>query len=128
MTDNADLPKLLRAIAGGSDAKANKHDIIFNAAAAELEASRNLVKAGSAAIPEPLKEFATGRLYDYVVELFDDPAWCQDDIKDALKRLSTIAEQLGTTLTKVVDDAKRVGDISGWEIERMRKLAGEGFF
>lgn len=34
---NPDLPKLLRALAGGTDAKARKHDVIFNAAADELE-------------------------------------------------------------------------------------------
>jgi len=34
---NKDLPKLLRAIAGGTQAKENRHDIIFNAAADELE-------------------------------------------------------------------------------------------
>jgi hypothetical protein len=34
---NKDLPRLLRAIAGGTIAQENKHDIIFNAAADELE-------------------------------------------------------------------------------------------
>ena len=34
---NQDLPKLLRAIAGGTLAKENKHNIIFNAAADEID-------------------------------------------------------------------------------------------
>ena len=34
---NKDLPKLLRAIANGTDAKDRKHDIILNSAAAEIE-------------------------------------------------------------------------------------------
>jgi hypothetical protein len=37
---NEDLPKLLRAIAGGTQAQENRHDIIFNAAADELERLR----------------------------------------------------------------------------------------
>lgn len=50
-----DLPKLLRAIASGTQARALMHDIIFNAAADELErlriallAARVVVKAGGA--------------------------------------------------------------------------------
>lgn len=34
---NKALPKLLRAIANSEDAKKNKHDVIFNEAATELE-------------------------------------------------------------------------------------------
>jgi len=34
---NEHIPKLLRAIAGGADAKKQKHDIIFNAAADEID-------------------------------------------------------------------------------------------
>lgn len=37
MNDPATIAKLLRAIANGTDAKASKHDIIFNAAAEWLE-------------------------------------------------------------------------------------------
>lgn len=37
---NRDLPKLLRAIAGGSNAKKTKHDVILLAAADELERAR----------------------------------------------------------------------------------------
>lgn len=37
---NEDLPKLLRAIANGEQAKEDKHDIIFKAAADELDERR----------------------------------------------------------------------------------------
>jgi hypothetical protein len=37
---NESLPKLLRAIASGTQAKENKHDIILNAAADEIEQLR----------------------------------------------------------------------------------------
>jgi hypothetical protein len=37
---NPDLPKLLRAMAGGLDAIRQRHDIILNAAAAEIERLR----------------------------------------------------------------------------------------
>lgn len=38
-----DITKLLRAIASGTDAQKNKHDIIFNAAAARIEALEAIV-------------------------------------------------------------------------------------
>jgi hypothetical protein len=38
-----DFPKLLRAIAGGTQAQENKHDIILHGAAAELERLRALL-------------------------------------------------------------------------------------
>lgn len=37
------IPKLLRAIALGSDARENRHDVIFNTAAREIELLRELV-------------------------------------------------------------------------------------
>ena len=40
---NEDLPRLLRAIAQGSNAKDAKHDIIFNAAADEIERLRGVL-------------------------------------------------------------------------------------
>ena len=42
MSRNADLPKLLRAVAGGSNAKESRQDIIFTAAADEIEGLRGL--------------------------------------------------------------------------------------
>lgn len=47
---NEALPKLLRAIAAGSQAKENRHDVILNAAADELEFWRS--RPGQNAIPE----------------------------------------------------------------------------
>ena len=40
---NEDLPQLLRAIARGTQAQENKHDIVFNAAADEIERLRALI-------------------------------------------------------------------------------------
>lgn len=40
--ENPQLPKLLRAMAGGELAKANHHDVILDAAALELEERRKL--------------------------------------------------------------------------------------
>jgi HAMP domain-containing protein len=37
---NEDLPRLLRVIARGTQAQENKHDIVFNAAADEIERLR----------------------------------------------------------------------------------------
>lgn len=39
---NKDLPALLRAIAGGSQAKKHRHDVILTAAADEIERLRQL--------------------------------------------------------------------------------------
>ncbi len=39
---NEDLPKLLRASAGGTQAQENRHDIILNAAADEIEKLRRV--------------------------------------------------------------------------------------
>lgn len=44
MSYSPDLPRLLRAMANGSDAKSKRHDVIFKAAAEELEASRERLK------------------------------------------------------------------------------------
>jgi hypothetical protein len=41
---NKDLPKLLRAIASGTQAKQNSHDIILKEAARELELLRMLLR------------------------------------------------------------------------------------
>lgn len=40
---NEDVPHLLRAIAGGSQAKENRHDIILVAAADEIDRLRNIL-------------------------------------------------------------------------------------
>jgi len=44
LTKNPDLPKLLRIIATGENAKQHKHDIIFNQAADELDGLRERLR------------------------------------------------------------------------------------
>lgn len=57
---NDDLPKLLRAIANSENAKEGRHDVIFNAAANEIETSRMLAVATDEAVNKALNalEFA----------------------------------------------------------------------
>jgi hypothetical protein len=60
-TVNTDLPKLLRAIARGTNAQESRHNIIFNAAADHIDALTSQVKAGADEIEkmrEALRPFA----------------------------------------------------------------------
>jgi hypothetical protein len=50
--ENEQLPELLRAIASGTQAQENKHDIILNAAADELEELRHLTRLNIATMEE----------------------------------------------------------------------------
>jgi hypothetical protein len=57
------ITKLLRAIAGGSDARASRHDIIFNAAADEIERLTAIEVAAGKAI-QSLRDDGWNEEYD----------------------------------------------------------------
>jgi hypothetical protein len=52
MSRNKDLPKLLRAVAAGTDAKNGRQDVIFNAAADEIERLRERIKSARELVEE----------------------------------------------------------------------------
>jgi hypothetical protein len=58
---NEALPKLLRAIAGSADAKRVGHDVIFNAAADELDELRASKEQFRLALSDMLVEYVTAR-------------------------------------------------------------------
>jgi hypothetical protein len=76
MIMNKDLPKLLRAIAAGDDAKVHRHDIILNVAALEIEQQRRQKKVTPAqidtALENVLKWLARGQDGEYRIEEIED--------------------------------------------------------
>jgi hypothetical protein len=77
---NEALPKLLRAIAGSADAKHVGHDVIFNAAADELESLRASKEQLRSALADMVVEYVTARKEGNVAGL---PATAQAIVRRA---------------------------------------------
>jgi hypothetical protein len=69
-----DIPKLLRAIARGTQAQENKHDVILDAAADEIERLR-----------EVLREIRRD-----IIECADDTIWMRGGIETVCDRITAI--------------------------------------
>lgn len=60
MSNQANIVRLLRAVANGTDAKASSRDIVFNAAADEIERLQRIIDSRPST-PDCLKPISSGR-------------------------------------------------------------------
>jgi hypothetical protein len=96
----SDITKLLRAIALGTDAQKNKHDIIFNAAAARIEA-----------LKQALREIAQQKLSDELDEHEREWADYHDGWDQAVKRARAALAQPDAPVWQPIETAPKDGTV-----------------
>jgi hypothetical protein len=97
---NEDLPKLLRAMASGTQAKENRHDIILEAAADEIERLKGVSNLTNAHDRDPnIVLRGVPRIRDYLAKRLDEPDLTESKVYAWIAARKLRAYKFGAQLT-----------------------------